>query len=117
MNVAKLIEKRYGILTRATRNPLVEELNEATLQLLPNNPNRLGWMAVNLSANNIFLALDIGVSAEHGILLTPNGGSFTMFYEEDFEATCWAVYGMAGADASDIFVIEVLIDREIGEGV
>lgn len=117
MNVAELIAKRFGIQTIATRNPLVEELNEATLQLLPNNPNRLGWMAVNLSANNIFLALDISVSAAHGILLTPNGGSLTMIYEEDFEATCWAVYGMAAADASDIFVIEVLIDREVKEGV
>lgn len=117
MNVAKLIEREFGIVTRATRNPETEVLNEATLQLLPNNPNRLGWMAINLSDNNIFLALDIGVSATHGVLLTPNGGSMTMIYQEDFEATCWAVYGTAAADASDIFVIEVLIDREVEGGV
>jgi len=116
MNVAELIEKRFGMVTRATRNPLVDEMMTATLRLLPNNPNRLGWMAVNLSANNIFLALDPEVSAAHGVLLTPNGGALSMIYEEDFEATCWAVYGMAAANNSDIFVIEVLIDRST-EGV
>lgn len=116
MNVAELIEKRFGMVTRATRNPLVNELMTATLQLLPNNPNRLGWMAVNLSANNIYLALDHGVSAAHGVLLTPNGGSLSMIYEEDFEATCWGVFGMAAADNSDIFVIEILIDRAVEGG-
>ena len=39
-----------------------------------------------------------------------------MIYEEDFEATCWEVYGVATADNSDVFALEVLIDRAV-EGV
>lgn len=117
MNVAELIEKRFGMRTRATRNPLVNEINIAVTALLPNNPSRLGWIAVNLSANNIYLALDRDVGADHGILLSPNGGSLAMIYDEDFEAACWAVFGSATVDNSDIFVIEVLIDRSIEEVV
>jgi len=111
MNVAELIEKRFGMVTKAQANPLVEEVMIEQTRILPNNPNRLAWIILNLSGNNVFIALDRKVSDEHGILLTPNGGSATMIYEEDFEATCWAVFGVAAADNSDIFALEVLIDR------
>jgi len=111
MNVAELIEKRFGMVTKAQANPLVEEVMIAQTRVLPNNPNRLAWIILNLSANNVFIALDRKVSAAHGILLTPNGGSATMIYEEDFEATCWGVFGVAAADNSDIFALEVVIDR------
>jgi len=98
MNVAELIEKRFGMVTRANANPLVDEVNIAITRVLPNNPNRLAWIILNLSANNVFIALDNDCSPAHGILLTPNGGSATMIYEEDFEATCWEVYGVATAN-------------------
>lgn len=109
MNVADLIQKRFGILTRANPNPLVEEVMIARTQLLRNNPNRLAWIAVNLSPQNIWLALDMEVGEDHGILLTPNGGSVSFIYEEDFEACCWEVFAVAGADNSDIFILEILI--------
>lgn len=111
MNVAELIQKRFGMVTRAQANPLVEECDIARTRILPNNPNRLAWIILNLSANNVFIALDKEVADTHGILLTPNGGSATMIYEEDFEATCWEVFGSASADNSDIFALEVVIDR------
>lgn len=113
MNVAELIEKRFGMVTRAAENPLVNECMVARTRILPNNPNRLAWIILNLSANNVYIALDIGVGADHGILLTPNGGSATMIYEEDFEATCWEVFGVAAADNSDIFALETVIDRSV----
>lgn len=113
MNVAELIEKRFGMVTRAQANPLVDECMIARTRVLPNNPNRLAWIILNLSGNNVFIALDIDVADTHGILLTPNGGSATMIYEEDFEATCWEVFGVAAGDNSDIFVLEVVIDRSV----
>jgi len=116
MNVAELIEKRFGMVTRANANPLVEEVDIALTRILPNNPNRLAWIILNLSDNNVFISLDRRTADTHGILLTPNGGSAAMIYEEDFEGTCWAVFGVAAADNSDIFTLEVLIDRE-AEGV
>lgn len=113
MNVAELIQKRFGMVTRAQVNPLVEEVDIAVTKILPNNPNRLAWIILNLSGNNIFIAPDLKVGSDHGILLTPNGGSATMIYEEDFEATCWEMFGVAAADNSDIFVLETVIDRSV----
>lgn len=113
MNVAELIQKRFGMVTRAQANPLVDEVDIAVTKILPNNPNRLAWIILNLSPNNVFIALDTKVASTHGILLTPSGGSATMIYEEDFEATCWEVFGTAAVDASDIFVLEVVIDRSV----
>ncbi len=115
MNVAELIEQQFGIFTRAQSNILVRECMIAVTKIMPNNPNRLAWTVVNLSANVVYLALDHGVGADHGILLTANGGSAGMVYTEDFEATCWEVYGVAGADNSDIFCLEVLIQKAVGE--
>jgi len=113
MNVAELIEKRFGMVTRAQANPLVDEVDIALTRILPNNPNRLAWIILNLSANNVFISLDTDTSAAHGILLTPNGGSATMIYEEDFEATCWEVFGVAAANNSDVFALEVVIDKSV----
>lgn len=117
MNVADLIRKRFGMVTRAQQNPLIVEAMIARLKILPNNPNRLAWIITNLSGNNVFIALDMGVGADHGILLTPNGGSATMIYEEDFEATCWEVFVVAAADNSDVFALETVIDRSVEGGV
>jgi len=116
MNVAELIEKRFGMITRAQTNILVNECMIDITRILPNNPNRLGWTILNLSANNVYLALDQNVGDDHGVLLSPNGGSASMIYEEDFEATCWQVFGVAAADNSDIFALEVLIQKSMGEG-
>ena len=117
MNVAELIEKRFGIRTRTEPHSFTDLDTAVHTKILPNNPNRLGWMAVNLGAVNIFLAFDVAVSLTRGILLTPNGGNMTSIYEEDFEATCWNVYGMAEGDDGNLFVVEILIDRSTEEGV
>ena len=116
MNVADLIAREFGVVTRVTRNPMVDEVMIAKTQILPNNPSRLGWTAVNLSANNIYIALDQDVASTHGILLTPSGGSVSVNYKEDFESVCWAAWAVAGADNSDIFIIEVLIDKDAPGG-
>lgn len=113
MNVAELIEKRFGIKTR-TQSVSFDNLDTSIhTKVLPNNPNRLGWAAVNLGAVNVFVAFDVAVSLTRGILLTPNGGSMTSLYEEDFEATCWNVYAMAEGDDGNLFIVEILIDRSV----
>jgi len=117
MNVAQLIEKRFGIKTRTQASSFPDLDTSVHTKVLPNIPNRLGFMAINLGAVNIFLAYDVEVSLTRGILLTPNGGSMTSLYEEDFESTCWNVYAMAEGDDGNLFLVEILIDRSVEEGV
>lgn len=117
MNVAKLIERQFGIVTRVNQNPDAISIGTDVEQIMPNNPNRLGYTVVNLSANSVYIAYDRGVGATHGILLTANGGSVSSIFQEDFEACCWSVFAVASGAASDIYVLEVLIDRVKGSEV
>ena len=109
MNVSDLIQGKYGVLTRARTNPLIEELTTAVRMILPNNPNRLSWVICNLSVTNCFIAWDRGVGADHGIILAANGGTATMCMEEDFEATCWEVFGISLGVNQDLFTLSVEI--------
>ena len=109
MNVSDLIQAKYGVLTRARTNPLVEELGLAMTMILPNNPNRLAWVICNISATNCFIAWDRNVAADHGVILVANGGTATMRMEEDFEATCWEVFGVSLGANQDLFSLSVEI--------
>lgn len=109
MNVAEILEKKYGVLTDAKYNPLVDELTTTQVVVLGNNPNRLAWSIVNLSDTDCYIAWDTNVGTDHGVLLTANGGSASMRMDEDFEATCWAVHGISTAVNKDIFVLEIEI--------
>ena len=115
MNVAELIQKKYGILTRANQNPLRTTLTDSVEMLLPNNPNRLAWSVCNLSDTNCYIAWDRAISTEHGILLTANGGVATMTVEEDFEATTWEVFGLSDGVDKDIFSLSIEIVGPLGE--
>lgn len=117
MNVAELIQKKYGILTRANQNPLRTALTTGVLMLLPNNPNRLAWVVCNLSDTNCYIAWDRDISAQHGILLTANGGVATMTMDEDFEATTWELFGLSDGVDKDIFSLSIEIVGPLGEGV
>lgn len=113
MRTADLIAKQFGVQTMININPLTASIGTTAAQLLSNNPNRLAFTIINLSSNNMYIAFDPTVSAAKGIFLTPNGGSATLTMMEDFESTCWEVWGVAGAAASAVYVIEVLISSEI----
>lgn len=113
MRTADLINKRFGVNTRAQANPLVAAVGTSITKILPNNPNRLSAVIVNLSANNLYISWDNEPASDHGIFLAPNGGVFTMNVDEDFELVCWEVNAIASGVGSAIFVEEVVIDQTV----
>ena len=117
MNVADLIQKRYGVLTRAIQNPIRTTLTDEIRMLLPNNPNRLTWLVCNLSDTTCYIAWDRNISDEHGILLSPNGGIASMTMDEDFEATTWELFGLSDGVDKDIFSLSIEIVGPLGEEV
>lgn len=109
MPLVDLLRERFKITTRGVENP--NNLLQATAipqLVLSNNPNRLGFLIVNLSGNPMFVALDRGVGADHGIRLAANGGNFGCIWDEDFELTAWAWWIVAPAGPSDLFSIAVV---------
>lgn len=108
MDLAGLLLERFKCKTRAVENPLVTAVGTTAILVLANNPNRLAWVIVNLSANTLYLALGNDVSATKGVLLAPNGGSASMVWDEDFQTVGWAVWGVAAGANSAIYCMEVV---------
>jgi hypothetical protein len=108
MTLKDLLLEQFKVKTRTIVNPLRATLDTTAKKVLDDNPNRLAWIIVNLSTTTAYLGLDRDVGANKGILLSPNGGSAMMIWDEDFETTGWEIWGKAGADGSPIYVIEVV---------
>lgn len=104
-----LLEVEYNVKTTYRVNPLVVEVQNALTLILPNNPKRLGFVFVNLSANTIYVAPDTDAAADHGILLAANGGSVNMSWREDFNLCALNWYGLATGANSDFFAIEIIV--------
>ena len=108
MDLAGLLLEQFKVKTRAVENPLLTALGTSALLVFSNNPNRLAWIFINLSANTVYLGLGNDVGTAKGVLIAPNGGSATMIWSEDFQMTGWAIWGIAPAGASNCYSIEVV---------
>ena len=106
-----VLDKHFQVKTRAVENPVfgvAGVAGAAALILFQNNPDRLALVFVNLSANPIYLGLSNLVSAANGIYVGPNGGSVTMYWQEDFQMVGWAWWCIAPAGASACYSLEVI---------
>lgn len=109
MPLADLLMERFKVKTRAVENPRAEvNIGITALLILANNPNRLGWIVVNLSANELYLGLTNAVDEHHGIRLNANGGIASMVWDEDFQMTGWAIWAIGSAINTYIYVLEVV---------
>lgn len=106
MALSRYIEKKYGMPTRAVENPVVAALGTTAAEVLRNNPDRLAFLVINLSANTIYLSLTRSVGSTRGIRLGPNGGHVAFNADEDGDIVGYAWYGVATGAASAIYVLE-----------
>jgi hypothetical protein len=106
--LADLLLERFKVRTRAVENPKRTSVGTTAVEILANNPNRLGWVIVNLSANTLYLAFKDDVSSTKGIRLEASGGSASMIWDEDFQAVGWAIWGVASGADSAIYAYEVI---------
>jgi len=102
-----LILDRFKVKTRAVENPVTDTVGTEPVIILHNNPNRVFWLLINLSPNTIYVALSHDVSPNKGVYVDPNGGGTSMIWDEDFHATGWAVWAVASAADSKIYVLEI----------
>jgi len=108
MTLKELLDQQFKVKTDSIANPVTNSVGAAATRVLGNNPNRLAWVFINLSANTIYLEFSRDVGAARGILVSPNGGSAMMVWNEDFELTGYEVWGLAPAGASTCYVLEVV---------
>lgn len=100
--------QRTGIFSGQTETILnVVSVGTTAITVCSGNPNRLGLIMVNLSANSIYFS-PIGIaSSSNGILLSANGGSASLKRRDDFDLTGYSLSGLATGASSNLLVIEV----------
>lgn len=113
MPLADLLLQKFGVKTRPRRDPLnVSPIGIVPVVVLANNPNRLGFVIMNLSANVVYIDLtnDVNatVGAEVGLRLDANGGFVSMSWDVDFQMVAWAWWGIASGANSRLTILEVI---------
>jgi hypothetical protein len=88
-------------------NITTQSIGVAFTQVVPNNPLRKTLLLVNVSGQNIYIGIDQNVSINQGILLVPQGGSFSTADWEDYDFTRHAFYAIASGAGSGLIVVEV----------
>jgi len=105
----ELLMEKFKVRTRAVVNPKVSEIGTTPGQILGNNPNRLAFVIINLHATqSIYLGLDSSVASTKGIKIDPAGGSLKMVWDEDFQITSWAIWGVGSGAGTTCYVLEVV---------
>jgi len=105
MALSRYVEKKLGMKTRAY--PIDDPVSCLTTvtSILPNNPDRLAVLLVNLGATAMYVAWDREVGADHGVYVAPEGGSFALIADEDGELVGYELFGIAITNANDIFTM------------
>lgn len=105
MALSRYVEKKFGVKTRAY--PIADPVSCLTTVtvILPNNPDRLGYLLVNLGDTAMYVAWDRGVLASHGVYIGKGGGSFSLAADEDGELVGYELFGISVDSANDIFTM------------
>lgn len=79
-------------------NPVTPTVATTATRILRNDPARVAWTAINMSANTGFLGFSSGVSSTQGIQVNASGGSVSAVWFEDGELVThevWAINNVA----------------------
>ena len=105
----RVVEQLWGVRTVTRENPLaVADIDTATKQLLPADPDRLGILFINLGTGTVYVSWLEVVAATNGIRVSANGGHVYMSTPEDASLVTRAWFGMASADNQAFFLAETV---------
>lgn len=105
LTLSDLVEQQYGVKTDVKTS--VVSVGTTPTQVLDNNPNRVGYILINLSTNAAFINFDTSVSTNNGIFLAQQGGSFSQNWKDDFNIVGYSMYGIVASGSNNIFVAEI----------
>ena len=100
-------QQKLGFPSRPVVNPVTDTVGTAATKILNNNPDRIFWLAINLSVNKGYVGWDAAVSSTKGIPIAPSGGYVSCSLEEDGELTIHEVYAVLENAAGTFYTIEI----------
>lgn len=100
-------EQRLGFPTKPRINPVTGTVGTTATKILNNNPERIFWLAINLSANKGYVGWDPQVSSSRGIPIAPSGGYVSCCLEEDGELTIYEVHALLENAEGTFYIVEI----------
>jgi hypothetical protein len=88
-------------------NPVTATVGTTATLILRNNPDRIFWLTINLSANKGYVGWNSDVSSSKGIPIAPSGGYVSCSLEEDGELTIHEVYAILENASGTFYTIEI----------
>lgn len=106
MSLDALIATVLKVKTRPVENRLTASVGTSAVEILGNDPNRLAFTVINLSANILYICPGRDPSSSKGIVLAPNGGSASATWSEDFHTVGVSWFALASGAASAVYTLE-----------
>jgi len=97
--------RRFGGLLRERQS--APTIGTSAVELLGADPERVFYIIVNLSPNDMHVSFRADVSATNGILIIAQGGSMEVDVESDGNLSALQLFGVAAAAASQLFILEL----------
>jgi len=98
---------RLGFPTRPVINPVTNTVATTPTEILRNNPDRIFWLAVNLSDYKGYVGWDREVASTKGIPVPASGGFVSASIEEDGELTIHPVYAINETASGTWYIVEI----------
>lgn len=108
--LAQLLAEQYG--ARADVKMSTVTVTTTPSRILDNNPNRIGYIIINMSTGSAYINFSSTLSSTNGIILAQLGGQFGLTWRDDFDITGYEMYGIAASGSNVLTVIEeYLVDN------
>ncbi len=104
--LADLSTGRFG--GHTYQNEQVLTVSNVALTRIPNNPNRVFWLAMTEGANDVRVSNRPEISGTSGYKMVANGVLISMFWENDGEAVGYEIYMIAVGAPSTVRYREVI---------
>lgn len=117
VDLASLLQDRLGVETFDIVNRLVTTIGTTAVRVIPNDPNRVAFVLVNLSTGTMHFGPFSDPSGTKGIQIGSGGGSLVSIWDEDFSLVGREWYGVSSVAASELLTLELVTKPERRGGV
>ena len=108
-SILDLIANEVGVAVQPTAPTSFATVGTSAVELMNQNPQRVSFVFINLSANDMYIAPNETVASTTGILVSKSGGQASAMWKEDLvlPALKWSV--IATGSSSAYILLEVII--------
>lgn len=107
MTLQELLTGQFGVTQTDLRESFIT-VGTSPVPLLPNDPNRVGFIISNLSANACYIGLRPNTDTTTGLILSA-ANSLSSSWRDDFNTVGFSRFGVSPSGNSDFYVAEIIM--------